>query len=223
MQEKAFIELETGARLPCLFNPTEFSVRRANRWIGDSLPGRGVPDLRFAGADSGSMSLSLFFDTTHEGKAVSTYTGKLMGAMDLDPALPGSDVASGNVRPPWVKFHWGRLHSFKAAITSLALRFTYFGADGTPLRATADVELTQVAEDLAFGPQNPTSGTPEPHKVHRVSPGETLDRIAATHYGDATRWRSIADANGIDDPLAISPGQFLAIPRTTWSPGEVGA
>ena len=128
-------------------------------------------------------------------------------------SLPGADAASGNVRPQWVKFHWGDLHSFKSVLTSLDLAFVYFAGDGTPLRARADVILTQFEQDAAFGPQNPTSGTPKPHRVHRVGPGETLDRIAATHYGDPTRWRDIAAANGVEDPLAVRPGTVLAIPR----------
>jgi nucleoid-associated protein YgaU len=49
--------------------------------------------------------------------------------------------------------------------------------------------------------------------VHRIQPGETLDRIAAMHYGDSTRWRTIADGNGIEDPLALRPGALLSIPR----------
>jgi nucleoid-associated protein YgaU len=107
------------------------------------------------------------------------------------------------------------MHSFKAVVSSLDLSFIYFAADGTPLRARAELVLVQFERELAFGPQNPTSGTPHPHRVHRVNPGETLDRIAAAHYGDPTRWRAIAAANGIEDPLALEPGTVLAIPRLT--------
>jgi nucleoid-associated protein YgaU len=46
-----------------------------------------------------------------------------------------------------------------------------------------------------------------------VQRGETLDRIAAAHYGKSSYWRDIATANGILDPLAISPGDILAIPE----------
>jgi nucleoid-associated protein YgaU len=82
-----------------------------------------------------------------------------------------------------------------------------------PLRARAALTLTQYEEDMAFGPQNPTSGTPRPHRVHRVQPGETLDRISALHLGDSTRWRSIAESNSIEDPLALRAGSLLAIPE----------
>src|SRR5262249_16895053 len=115
-------------------------------------------------------------------------------------------------RPPWVTFNWGDFHSFKAVVSALDLRFEYFSSTGVPLRARASITLTQYQEDMAFGPQNPTSGTPRPGRVHRVQPGEPLGPIAAVHFGDATRWRSIADANGIEDPLALRPGSLLSIP-----------
>ncbi len=211
--EKAFLETETKVRIPCSFNPTELQIQMLNTWAADSVPGAGAPSVRFAGSRSGTLALSLFFDTTSDGTAVTTQTGKLMKLMQPDPSLPGSDEKSGNVRPPWVIFHWGDLHSFKGVVTSLDLTFVYFAADGTPLRARAEMMLTQYEQELAFGPQNPTSGTPHPHRVHQVSPGETLDRIAAAHYGDSTQWRAIAAANGIEDPLAVRPGTVLAIPR----------
>ena len=43
--------------------------------------------------------------------------------------------------------------------------------------------------------------------------GDTLDRISARYYGDPTKWRSIANANGIGDPLDLRPGRLLAIPE----------
>ncbi|HEX7806464.1 MAG TPA: LysM peptidoglycan-binding domain-containing protein, partial [Cellulomonas sp.] len=95
----------------------------------------------------------------------------------------------------------------------LELTFTYFSSTGIPLRATLALVLRQYEPSNAFGPQNPTSGTPRPHRVHQVQPGETLDRIAARYYGDATRWRTLAVANGIEDPLALRPGAQLSIPR----------
>jgi len=210
---KAFLEIEGGTNLPCLFNPESLSVSRANAWQGSTAPGRGVPTVRYEGASSGTFSLSLFFDTTSEGQPVTKYTSKLLKLMEVDPSLPGSSDRTQNARPPWVVFHWGDLHSFKAVITSLTLNFTYFSSTGVPLRAKADLALLQYQQELAFGPQNPTSGTPYPHRVHRVQPGETLDRIAALHFGDPTQWRRIADGNGIEDPLALRPGTLLAIPE----------
>jgi nucleoid-associated protein YgaU len=96
-------------------------------------------------------------------------------------------------------------------VESITINFTYFSSKGTPLRAEVSLQLKQ-AEAGDFGKQNPTSGTPYPHQVHRVQPGETLDRISARYYGDATKWRALAAANAVEDPLTIRPGSLLGIP-----------
>ncbi len=212
--EKAFLEVEGGARIPCLFNPSQLQISRSNSWAGAAVPGRDVPRLRYTGAESGVLRVDLFFDTTNDGTSVAAHTGKIVALMDIDPGLPGSDESSHNVRPPYVTFHWGDLHSFKAVVADLDLTFTYFSGTGTPLRATVGLTLRQYEPSQAFGRQNPTSGTPKPHRVHRVQSGETLDRIAARYYGDSTRWRTLAAANAIADPLALRPGTLLTVPRS---------
>jgi Contractile injection system tube protein/LysM domain len=209
---KAFLTTEDNQQIPCLFNPSDLALNQANGWAADIMPGKGVPTLRYTGAASGKLRLTLFFDTTDTGEAVTTYTSKIVGLMEVNANLPGSSPATNNARPPWVTFNWGDFHSFKAVVSALELTFEYFSSTGTPLRARANLTLTQYQEDMAFGPQNPTSGTPKPHRTHRVQPGETLDRIAAMHLGDSTKWRMVAEANGIEDPLALRPGSLLAIP-----------
>jgi LysM repeat protein len=213
--QKAFLLPEKGDQIPCLFNPTELSFSRSNSWSAPDMPGKGVPTLNYTGAQSGSMTLRLFFDTTDAGTPVTDYTDQLLTLMEIDTSLPGSDEATNNARPPWVQFHWGSMHSFKAVVSSASVSLTYFSSQGVPLRADVDLTLTQYEDGKVFGPQNPTSGTPHPHRAHRVQPGETLDRIAATYYGNPTHWRHIADLNGIEDPMALRPGRILAIPKLT--------
>lgn len=211
--EKAYLELENGEQVPCLYNPETLSVGRANSWVSNPMPGKGVPQLQYAGAAGGWMRIDLWFDTTADGSPVTKHTGKLMKLMEVDPNLPGTDLTRNNARPPTVVFHWGDLHSFRAVVSDLRLSFTYFSSSGVPLRAQTRIELRQYESSDAFGPQNPTSGTPRPSRVHRVQPGETLDRISARYYGDATQWRRLAAANGVEDPLTLRPGALLDIPR----------
>jgi LysM repeat protein len=211
--QKAFLETEGGQRIDCLFNPAHLTLTRANHWVSDLVPGRAAPNLYFTGGHAGTLTTTLTFDTTANGGDVTVHTAKLLKLMAVDPNLPGYDSATGRGRPPWVKFHWGDFHSFAGVIADLQIDFTYFSANGIPLRAKAALLLRQYTEEGDFGPQNPTSGTPEPERVHRVRTGETLDRIAATYYGDAGRWRAVAVANDIEDPLDVPPGTVLTIPR----------
>jgi Contractile injection system tube protein/LysM domain len=212
--QKAYLEVETGARIECMFNPARFSFSQSNRWESDQIPGKATPSMRYAGGEGGSFSLSLVFDTTSDGKAVSTFTNKLLKLMDVDTSLPGFDETRSNGRPPWVKFHWGTsLHSFKAVVKSIEVGFTYFSSEGLPLRANVEMSLEQYEPDANWGPQNPTSGTPNPNRIHQVQVGDTLDRISGRYYGDPTQWRAIAVANSLDDPLDLRPGRLLAIPE----------
>lgn len=212
--QKAYLEVETGARIECMFNPATFAFSQANRWESDSVPGKSTPTMRFVGGQGGTFSLSLVFDTTAAGTAVTAYTNTLLKLMDVDTTLAGYDAQRANGRPPWVKFHWGTsLHSFKAVIQSIDVSFTYFSSEGLPLRASVNMSLEQYEPDANWGPQNPTSGTPTPNRTHQVQVGDTLDRIAGRYYGDPTQWRAIAGANGIGDPLDLKPGRVLAIPE----------
>jgi hypothetical protein len=212
--QKAFLTTEKNDKIECMFNPGRFAFTMANRWEADRTPGKNSPTLRYAGGESGTFSLSLVFDTTAAGTTVTTYTNKLLKLMEVDTTLPGYDASRNSGRPPWVTFHWGTdIHTFKAIISNLGVTFTYFSNEGLPLRANVEVSLEQYEPDPTWTRQNPTSGTPKPQRSYQVSPGDTLDRIAARQYGDSTMWRAIAAANGIQDPLDLTPGRLLAIPE----------
>jgi hypothetical protein len=214
--QKAYLQTESGDRIDCLFNPAQFSISQSNGWEGKTAPGRNAPQLAFTGGQSGTMSLELVFDTTANGTPVTDHTNKLLDVMRIDDRLPGHDADRTNGRPQWVVFHWGDLHSFKAVVDSLNLTFTYFSSSATPLRAKATLALRQWEDEGKWRPQNPTSGTPAPHRVHQLQLGETLDRLASRYYGDSTAWRVIAQANRVVDPLRMAPGTLLVIPK---SPG----
>jgi hypothetical protein len=205
-----------GPNLEFLFNPESISVDRKNNFAPYGEGENALNHATYRSTEPMSMSFDLFFDTTDTGENVLKYTGRLMRLMDVPKDQAGADWRSKNAMPPVVQLYWGQgLVGFPAVITSVDLELTYFSAQGIPLRAEAGVDLLQFQPDKAFGPQNPTSGTPYPHRTHRIQPGETLDRISARYYGDATRWRALASANGIEDPLAVRPGSLIVIPEIT--------
>jgi phage protein U len=212
--EKAYLLTEKGAKILCLFNPAELTISKSNSWQAKESKGRNMAtELQFQSGQPGTIALSLTLDTTDKGTDVTEHTTKLLDLMKVDMSIAGSDRNRNNARPPWVEFHWGRLHSFKAIIERLQIKFTYFASSGMPLRAKADLTLKQFMDEDLKPLQNPTSGTPTLHSVHRVVHGETLDRIAAQHYADPFNWRLIAEANGVIDPIDLEPGALLVIPE----------
>ena len=161
--EKAFLEIEGGKRIACLFNPSSITVGPQQQ-LGRRTRCRAATSgqLRFLGANSGTLSLDLTFDTTADGTPVSTYTGKLMKLMEVDYTLPGADEATRNGRPRTVIFHWGDLHSFPAVVANVVLSFTYFSSTGVPLRATAQLVLQPVRQVRRVRAAEPDLGHAQP-------------------------------------------------------------
>lgn len=210
---KAYLMTETKKKIPLLFNPEDLEFSKSNTWEKATAAGNNAPKLDFSSGGSVTFSLSIIFDTTGTGKPVSDSTDKLYELMLTDDSLKGTKADRNMSRPPWVQFHWGKLRSYKAVVESLSIKFTYFASDGTPLRAECSMSLKQFDDEGKLPPQNPTSGTPAPHKLRRVSSGEYLDTISDELYGSSNRWRAIAEANGITDPLDLPVGRTLVIPQ----------
>lgn len=191
-----------------LFNPSEYSFSRQLNWSGLNVKGQNVTTIDFGGGEATTLTMQLFFDTYEERTDVRDVTDKIwkMSMIDADT----KQKKTGKGRPPLVRFVWGNLWSFKAVISSISQRFTLFLPNGMPVRAVLDVTFRQVEE--ASLKQNPTSGGGPPVKRRMVAPGDTLAGIAYEEYHDPTRWREIARANGLDNPMVLSPGQELEIP-----------
>lgn len=197
-------------KLEFLFNPTKYSVSKQNKWSVGKTTGKDVAPLEFGGGQPKSLSIQLFFDTYEAGTSVTTYTETLEKMMQIEESL--RDGKSSKGRPPYCRLCWGKMFSFPCVVQSLKVEYTLFLPDGTPVRATADLKLTQTIDENEQPPQNPTSGGRPGNKIWIVRPGETIDWIAYRTLGNAFQWRTIAEANRLLNPLELIPGQHLTIP-----------
>lgn len=204
--------IDSGETLKCLFNPAEYTIAKQNNWQPKNVIGKNVPKMDFTGGGSRALTLELFFDVSEQDNGnIRTHIDKLWKMANIDESLKNAETQ--RARPPLCLFQWGGDWTFKAVITSLSVRYTLFRQDGIPVRAVASTTF-QEAEDVDAVPmQNPTSRSDQPGlKSREVRPNDTLALIAYEEYGDSTKWRPIAQANGIDDPLHLKAGQVLSIP-----------
>jgi hypothetical protein len=199
--------------IDCQFNPSSLTISKSTTWKGDTSPSFNAPFLRFAGGESASYSLSLFFDSYSEKdfKDVREYTNKL-----LRLTLRGAGYSMFLVpysRPPSVTLVWGKITLFSAVVEKVEITFTMFAPDGTPIRAKADMDFKQddFWDDI-IPAQNPTSRS-DPRKTRIVTSRQRLDQIAFEEYGDSRYWRLLAEANALDDPFQLQDGQILVIPE----------
>jgi len=211
------MNVDAGDRVECLFNPKEYTFAKQNKWEKKKVTGANVPQLTFSGGDPATLQMELFFDTyalSTDGQAKDVrkeYTDKIWKLMMVDDKL--KDKKSKKSRPPTVRFQWGSAWSFNAVITSIQQKFTLFLPNGTPARATLTVSFEQVKDEAQLAPQNPTSGGVGGERFWTVVEGDTLGWISYKEYGDATRWRLIADANRLPGPRELRPGMLLVIPN----------
>ena len=198
-----------GVSVGCMFNPFEYTVTKRNSYKEERQNRSDVPSFEFEKAGPQTLKLSLVFDTYESDEDVSLQTNQLWKLMESKTRREGN--RNRKVPPPEVAFEWG-VFRFVAVITNMTQKFTLFKPDGTPVRAKVDVTFTQHKDLEDYPSQNPTSGGGDIERVWRVIAGDRLDTIAHEVYGDATRWRVIADYNHLTDPLALRAGQQLIIP-----------
>jgi nucleoid-associated protein YgaU len=188
LQKLKFYNADTGQEVvECHFNPNEFTITKSNQWRAENKAGANIPDVHFTGGGPRQLQMTLIFDTYEKctnGASVDVRqaTDKLLALMEAE--IPQNTPRGQSTRPPHVEVGWGKFRSFRGVITQLSQKFTLFMPDGIPVRATVQV----------------------------VRPGDTLDWIAAERLGDPALWRRIAEANNLDDPRRLRPGQTLLIP-----------
>ncbi len=204
----AYLKIEPAIVLKCYFNPTEYSIAKTNTWNPKQVTGNTAPTLEFGGGQPRKLELSLLFDQTFPPytMGVREATALLLDSMDTPP---GAKAGSPTAAAPFITFGWGKT-VFKGACTSLTCTYKLFQPDGEPLRADVKLSLTQ-AEEPVKG-QNPTTRATAGFGMHTVQDGDTLPSISYGAYGDATRWRLIAEANGVDNPLHLRRGSSLSLP-----------
>jgi hypothetical protein len=209
LEPAVIVNTDTGEPVQCMFNPSEYTLSKQNRWERGETKGKNVPRLKFSQGGSQTLKLQLFFDTYADEMDVRIHTEPLWQMMMVNSNKINPRSKKGE--PPAVMFQWGGL-VFTAVITNMTQKFTLFFKDGRPARATVDITLEQLGDEGDFAAQNPTSGGGEAPKTRIIHAGERLDLIAFEEYDDATQWRRIAEANGLTHPLRLSPGQILVVP-----------
>ena len=205
--QRAKLEIEGGAAIECAFNPQSYTVSKSNVWNFKPTTGVDLPDGEFGGGMPQRTALSLLLDVSLLGP-----DGSVKDAADqLFKMMEAGGSGGGGSAPAKVVFRWGSVNLPKSVPVSLTVQYILFHPNGEPIRATVELELAQ-AEKADKG-QNPTTRAIGGLRVHRVTDGDSLPSIAYRAYGDPTRWRPIAEANDIDDPMRLPRGAELAIPR----------
>ena len=219
--------VDQGVALTVDFNPA--SLRLAYTPTGvvgaDATTGTGSWS-KFPAQQTGqstTLSLELTFDTSTSttGESVQARTDPLVLLTQPDPKRSGRQTRRV------VRLSWGSF-LFYGTVQSLQQTIDFFSDTGVPLRSTVALALSEVkAPDpdtarppaapvvgFAAGVGIPTGPSPTGPAAAGTAPltqsqaGDSVQAIVARSGVDAS-WKTIAAANGIDNPRLLPPGTVL--------------
>jgi nucleoid-associated protein YgaU len=206
-----------STRIPALFNPQTLTITKATMWRRTPKPESDTSTVQFLYGQPAMLTVELFFDTYELRQRVTEHTQAVF-------ALTTIQEHGDLHRPPLCKLEWGNfnisdIYHCEWVLQNLTQQFSLFLADGTPVRATLGCTFRQWRSD-AVEARLLDKKSADVAKTRTVRRGETLSSIAAEEFQDPTRWRPIAEANGLNDPRQLQPGQVLVIPALR-PPGTV--
>lgn len=196
--------------IECMFNPTEYKLTQTLTVATNGTPARDGGTPEFRGTNAMTLTTQLFFDDFASAKG--DVTPKISQLLSWTKPTQASKDKKKPC-PPLVSFIWGgnkQLNGFSGYLKSVAVNYTIFRKDGTPVQAKVDITIEGQQEPI--GGQNPTSHSVNSRRVHTMIDGDTLQSVAYKELGKPAYWRAIADLNGIDDPLRLPAGTVLLIP-----------
>jgi nucleoid-associated protein YgaU len=212
--EKARITVLDGARkgevIEVLFNPAEYSFDRSNVFKATAVPGLGSPLLQFINGEADQLSMELFLDDFTDSPSRQTSASKRSVEDRIKDLSTLLNVDRDLHAPPTVRFAWGPFE-FTGVIEKLGRKVSLFQPDGTPARARLTVsfkEYRPLREQL----NTPRRESADKSKRRVVIGLDGLWALAAREYHDPAQWKLIAEANDLNDPRAITPGQWLILP-----------
>jgi hypothetical protein len=189
--------------IPLCFNPTEYQLQKTNTFAEIPIPGLESPPIQFIRGAAEKLTADLIVDTSDTLDDVrDKYVNKIRDLQRINTELHA---------PPIVKFGWAK-QEFKGVLETLNITYTLFTPEGVPIRAKLAVTIKEYRPVEIQVKESPKA-SPDFEKAYTVRRGDTLASIAFAIYRDASLWRPIAEANGIQDPRRVAPGSNLLIPR----------
>lgn len=216
--EHTFENVKSGGKdVTVQFNPDSLKVTFANQIATPSGSGdqRGTPARLFVGAGTTKLAVVLWFDV---------YSPQPQGARNNDVRDLTKDVAffitpqkeGDKFIPPALRFLWGSF-SFDGIVEGMEETLELFSPEGKPLRAQISFTLSQqkiqpftgaggTLPGIAGSPGGPK--TPGTKPLARAPQGSSVQQMSS-NQGGGSNWQPVAEANGIENPRALVPGQLI--------------
>jgi hypothetical protein len=206
------------------FNPDSLKVSFANQIVAPSGSGdkNGPQTQQFVGAGTTKLAATLYFDVTSElpqGLDPVNDVRKLTQrvAYFITPVGQPQGQPTKFI-PPAVRFLWGSFQ-FDGIMESMEETLELFSFEGRPLRASVAIAITQQKiTAFSFNAANDApaatrrgGAAPGTSPITEATAGASIQSLTANqpNGGAGLEWQAIAQANGIENPRMLKPGQMI--------------
>jgi LysM repeat protein len=171
------------------------------------------------GAPAGTMIFSGIGQSDLELKLVIDGTGVIplpTGVTDVDDYITKFkavvyDYQGSEHRPNYVRVTWGDGLTFTGICLSFTTAYTLFKPDGTALRATINLKLSE-STDYKTKAKEAKKSSPDLTHLRTVKAGDTLPLMAYRIYGNSSYYLEVARINGLSSFTSIKPGDQIYFP-----------
>lgn len=201
--------LEADDSFEALINPEGYSLSYKLKF-SDAAQGQGSSgqQLKYEYTEPEEISFEFLFDNTGiiDGNPRDSIAEDLKRFKEVVV-----DYKGDSHEPRHFKLVWGENSIFKGRATELSISYKLFKADGTPIRASANVKFkSSIEEQKRAAREDKTS--PDLTHARKVKAGDTLPLMCHRIYGDPRYYLQVAAANGITNFRQLEPGKDLFFP-----------
>ena len=195
-------------------NPSEIKIK-----IGD-ISSDGIKDKGAGGNEISSKppiyrqrTLDIIFTIDNTGAVPNKPdgmgffgSGNLLDSIKTLEKIAIDEVHSEH-RPPYVRISWGPDFSFLGSVSSYNYDYTFFNADGTPLRANITLKIVDFDTN-----EKPLNQSPDITKMPIIKDGDTIVKLSEEYYDDKKYYIKLAEFNGLSSIRSLKNGNQLEIP-----------
>jgi len=203
------------------FNPKELKFDKKGTWQDKEEQG-GDSDVEFKKGAPATLSMELHFDTTlsMDGNTADSVKDKwVLGLLQFQTIEIAGE--GDTQRPHFVTFAW-KDFSFNGFFESLAVTYTMFAGDGTPVRAKITAKMKE--KKLSTYTQTSSGSAVNSTRFSLVGQGgrvsvvstaseSTVSQLAAEN--GVPQAQLLADNPHIEDPTSVPAGTELVVSSGT--------
>ncbi|HEU4583858.1 MAG TPA: hypothetical protein VFS67_36625 [Polyangiaceae bacterium] len=203
--------LQTHRQIEVQFNPSSLKIALSNQLKADTRPAPGAQKtVQYVDKSSSTLNVELMFDSTVAAPNIAAGSDVRLRTKAVAEAFMKPVEKNGKkLAPARLRFAWGAF-AFDGMITTYNETLDFFSPEGTPLRATLALQLTE--DDFQFTTNAARDAARTEPKFTPAAPASSVPEAQRNAGGDPKEWRNTALYNGIENPrFAVGAGASAGI------------